>query len=48
MRTITLSLILAFTVLLSNVSMAGSTNNGVLNAGLFVFGPPTAMTMASR
>jgi len=48
MRTITLSLILAFTVILSNVSMAGSTSNGVPNAGLFVFGAPQAMTIASR
>jgi len=48
MRTITLSLILAVTVLLSNVSLAGSTNNGVPNAGLFAFGPPTSTALASR
>jgi hypothetical protein len=48
MRTVTLSLILAFTVILSNVSMAGSTNNSVPNAGLFAFGAPAAVTIASR
>jgi hypothetical protein len=48
MRTITLNLILAFTVILSNVSMAGSASTGVPNAGLFAFGPPTATAVASR
>lgn len=48
MRTMTLTLILAFTVILSNVSMAGSTNNGVPNAGLFQFGPPANVAVASR
>jgi hypothetical protein len=48
MRAMTLTLILAFTVILSNVSMAGSTNNGVPNAGLFQFGPQTGIAVASR
>ena len=39
----TLTLILAFTVIMSNVSMAGSTNNGVPNAGLFQFGPSAGL-----
>jgi hypothetical protein len=48
MRAMTLTLILAFTAILSNVSMAGSTSNGVPNAGLFAFGPPAAVAVASR
>jgi len=48
MRTVTLTLILAFTVILSNVSMAGSPSNGVPNAGLFQFGPPAGTAIASR
>jgi len=47
MRTMTLTLILAFTVILSNVSIAGSTSN-VPDAGLFAFGPSTALAVASR
>ena len=35
MRALSLSLILGFTVLLSGVSMAGSSNHRALNAGLF-------------
>lgn len=35
MRALSFSLILGFTVLLSGVSMAGSSDNGALNAGLF-------------
>lgn len=35
MRALSFSLILGFTVLLSGVSMAGSSDNGLLNAGLF-------------
>lgn len=48
MRGLTLTLILAFTVILSNVSMAGSTNIGVPNAGLFQFGPSAGVAVASR
>jgi len=48
MRTVTLSMILAFTVLVSNVSMAGSTSNNVPNAGLFAVGPSSAVAVASR
>lgn len=48
MRAMILTLILAFTVILSNVSMAGSSNNGVPNAGLFQFGPQTGIAVASR
>ena len=48
MRTMCLSLILAFTAILSNVSVAGTTDSGVPNAGLFVFEPAPAMVMASR
>jgi hypothetical protein len=47
MRAMTLTLILAFTVILSNVSMAGSTSS-VPNAGLFAFGSPAAVAVASR
>ena len=35
MRALTLSLILAFTLVLSNASNAGSNDNGVPHAGLF-------------
>lgn len=35
MRALSFSLILGFTVLLSGVSMAGSSDNSGLNAGLF-------------
>ncbi len=48
MRTVTLTLILAFTVIMSNVSMAGSTSNGVPSAGLFQFGPQAGIAVASR
>ena len=48
MRTATLTLILAFTAIMSNVSMAGSTSNGVPNAGLFQFGPQPGIGVASR
>jgi hypothetical protein len=48
MRTVTLTLILAFTVIMSNVPMAGSTSNGVPNAGLFQFGPQAGIAVASR
>jgi hypothetical protein len=48
MRTVTLTLILACTVIMSNVSMAGSTSNGVPNAGLFQFGPQAGIAVASR
>jgi hypothetical protein len=48
MRTVTLTLILALTVIMSNVSMAGSTSNGVPNAGLFQFGPQVGIAVASR
>ena len=54
MRTLTLSLILGFTLFLSGVSMAGSTDS-LPNAGLFafsnppmVFTVPQAMIVASR
>ena len=36
MRACSLSLILGFTLLLSGVSMAGTSDNGIPNAGLFV------------
>ncbi len=36
MRARSLSLILGFTLVLSGVSMAGTSDNGVPNAGLFV------------
>jgi len=48
MRTITLSLIVAFTVVMSSVSIAGSSDNGVPNAGLFVINPAPATVVASR
>ena len=48
MRTMTLTLILAFTAVMSNVSLAGSTSNGVPNAGLFQFGPQAGIAVASR
>jgi len=48
MRTVTLTLILAFTVIMSNVSMAGSPSNGVPSAGLFQFGPQPGIAVASR
>ena len=55
MRALTLSLILGFTLVLSGVSMAGSTDNSAPNAGLFafsgtpmVFTAPQAMIVASR
>jgi hypothetical protein len=35
MRTLTLSLIIAFTAILSGASNAGSSDNGLPNAGLF-------------
>ena len=35
MRALSLSLIIAFTVTLSSVSVAGSSDNGVPHAGLF-------------
>ncbi len=48
MRTATLTLILAFTVIMSNVSMAGVPSNGVPSAGLFQFGPQPGIAVASR
>jgi len=48
MRTITSSLILAFTVIVSNVSVAGTPGNGIPNAGLFAVGPAPVVVMASR
>ena len=48
MRTVTLTLILAFTVILSNVSMAGSPSNGVPSGGLFQFGLQPGIAVASR
>ena len=48
MRTATLTLILAFTVIMSNVSIAGSPSNGVPCAGLFQFGPQPGIAVASR
>ncbi len=52
MRTLSLSLILAFTVILSGVSMAGSSDSGAPNAGLFAYtGTPIhapAVVVASR
>ena len=53
MRALSLSLILAFTVLVSGVSMAGSSDNSAPNAGLFAFSgtsysAPQAVVVASR
>ena len=48
MRTITFSLILAFTAIMSSVSIAGSGSNGVPNAGLFVINPASVTLVASR
>jgi hypothetical protein len=35
MRALSLSLVLAFTVLVSGVSMAGSSDNGIPHVGMF-------------
>ena len=48
MRTVTLTLILAFTVIVSNVSMAGSPSKGIPSAGLFQVGPQPGIAVASR
>jgi hypothetical protein len=49
MRALSLSLILAFTLTLSGVSVAGSSdNNGVPHAGLFQMTPSQPLVMASR
>jgi len=48
MRGLTLSLIIAFTVILSGVSNAGSSDNGVPNAGLFQLNIYPSTVMASR
>jgi hypothetical protein len=48
MRGLTLSLIIAFTVVLSGVSNAGSSDNGVPNAGLFQLNIYQPALVASR
>ena len=48
MRALGLSLILAFTLTLSGVSVAGSTDNGVPHAGLFQLNLSQPVAMASR
>ena len=49
MRALSLSLILAFTLTLSGVSVAGSSDtNGVPHAGLFQMTPLQPVVMASR
>ena len=49
MRALSLSPVLAFTLTLSGVSIAGSSdNNGVPHAGLFQMTPSQPVVMASR
>lgn len=48
MRGLTLSLILAFTVVLSGASNAGSSDNGEPNAGLFQINIYQPAVVASR
>ncbi len=49
MRALSLSLILASTLILSGVSLAGSPdNNGLPHAGLFQINPVQPLVMASR
>jgi hypothetical protein len=48
MRALSLSLILASTLILSGVSVAGSAGNGVPHAGLFQINPSQPVVMASR
>lgn len=49
MRALSLSLILASTLILSGVSVAGSADNkGVPHAGLFQINPVQPLVMASR
>jgi hypothetical protein len=48
MRALTLTLIIAFTVVLSGVSNAGSSDNGVPNAGLFQINIYQPAMVASR
>ncbi len=48
MRALSLSLILAFTLTLSGVSVAGSSDNGVPHAGLFQINLMQPTVMASR
>lgn len=48
MRTLTLTLIIAFTVVLSGVSNAGSSDSGVPNAGLFQINIYQPAMVASR
>ncbi len=48
MRALSLSLILAFTLVLSGVSVAGSSDDGAPHAGLFQINPSQPVVMASR
>ena len=48
MRGLTLSLILGFTLVLTGASNAGSSDNGVQNAGLFQINIYQPALMASR
>ena len=48
MRALTLTLIIAFTVVLSGVSNAGSSDNSVPNAGLFQINIYQPAMVASR
>jgi hypothetical protein len=48
MRALTFSLILGFTLVLSGVSMAGSSDNAVPNAGLFAFSGTPMMSVAPQ
>ena len=48
MRALGLSLILASTLILSGISVAGSSDNGVPHAGLFQINPSQPLVMASR
>mgnify|MGYP001361047856 CR=1 FL=1 len=48
MRALSLSLILGFSLLLGGVSQAGVADGKLPHAGLFAFGTPQLLTLASR
>ncbi len=48
MRALSFSLILGFSLLLGGGSQAGITDSKLPNAGLFAFGAPQLLTVASR
>ena len=48
MRALGLSLFLTSTLILSGISVAGSSDNGVPHAGLFQINPSQPLVMASR